>query len=413
MGTTRAPGATRAPGWRCGPGQRQGGDGHGRGTGHSPRGASGVPPGCPPAVPVAAAAGPRPRSRRDTRPRPRNGTGVRLPAPPRGEPRACPRGWLRSPPRRPRGGPVPPGVTSPLALGRSGEPRVVELWVQPLPAVPGVCQGSPRWPCGGWGPLLLALGSPGWLGPSGVGCSPFPARPRRELGVPRLFLETPGWLPPKWDPRCPHDGRRVPSPAQPLPRGPEVAGAAGLGPGVSPSRLGKPRLGREMIPVPAPLCFPAPWPPAGRSPRHPRGVPEPQASPRSPPGRPKDLALGAHVAGVGFSPVLRLLLVTRPPNVVCDRGGLCPELSLAPPGVGWAAAATCPQLARGHRGRQGHPHVFRLLGAPKCQGGRTGRGGEARVGSPVCPRQHWWAEGTQRPRAEGTQRPWGHPDCTG
>lgn len=168
---------------------------------------------------------------------------------------------------------------------------MVVPWVQPLPAVPGVRQGSPRWLCAGWGPLPVGTGgsrgSQGWLGLSGAGYRPSLPVLGECSGVPRLSLETPGWLPPNWDPRCPRDGRRVPSPSRagcsPLPRGPEVAGAAGLGPGVSPSRLGKPRLGREMIPAPSPLCFPAPWPLAGRSPRPPRGVPMPQASLRRPP----------------------------------------------------------------------------------------------------------------------------------
>lgn len=61
-----------------------------------------------------------------------------------GSPGARPQSWLRSRPRRRRGDRVPTAVPSPLALGGSGDTRV-KPGVQPLPAVLGVCQGSPRW----------------------------------------------------------------------------------------------------------------------------------------------------------------------------------------------------------------------------------------------------------------------------
>lgn len=70
------------------------------------------------------------------------------------------------------------------------------------------------------------------------------------------------------------------------------------------------------------------------------------------------------------------------------------------PGCPRPAAATCPQLGRGHRGWQGHPHPWgssMCCVSPECQGCRNGTGGHARPRDTRVP-----VTGGQR----GSRPPW-------
>ncbi|XP_041332401.1 collagen alpha-1(III) chain-like [Pyrgilauda ruficollis] len=281
--------------------------GTGSGPATSPRGAPGVPRGVPPA-------------------RPGSGCGRTAPAEPPGHaaaPGKRDRGAASGPavrgaPGRARGagsGPLP------AAAGVAVTPRC------PLPAVPGglwaaqggralgaaspCCprgvSGSPGSPCAGWGPLPVGAGgsrgSQGGLVPAGLGTARSLPVLGESSGVPRLSRETPGWLPHNWDPRCPHDGRRVPSPAGLGAAPPAESGGrrgSGAGSGCVPIPPGQAPAGSGNDPSSSSSLFPN-----ALAPGRPLPTPPPAGSPCPwrPPRWPKALAPEAHPAGVGFPPV--------------------------------------------------------------------------------------------------------------